>query len=240
MSKLISQRKVIRKKVTENFNVKETFVTLSAPEKLSKKGVLENYQRSLIELDEKIFQEKFPVINEDIDDDVEAELIACQEYHDKIECCYPLLEVIPSRNKSKVPDLARSLLKQPTAPLPSFHSKEGEDFLRFIKEFEATTNAFDYPDRDLLLLLKQQVHGRANILLNSLECDKQFYLEAKKLLTDAFASEDSRKNSTIKKLYELQLKETDDPYVYISNLRNICASVKDLKIDANEFVRYFA
>ena len=240
MSKLISQRKVIRKKVTENFNVKETFVTLSAPEKLSKKGVLENYQRSLIELDEKIFQEKFPVINEDIDDDVEAELIACQEYHDKIECCYPLLEVIPSRNKSKVPDLARSLLKQPTAPLPSFHSKEGEDFLRFIKEFEATTNAFDYPDRDLLLLLKQQVHGRANILLNSLECDKQFYLEAKKLLTDAFASEDSRKNSTIKKLYELQLKETDDPYVYISNLRNICASVKDLKIDADEFVRYFA
>ena len=239
MSKLSSQRKVIRKKVTDNFQAKETFVSLSAPEKLSKKGVLEHYQRTLIELDDKIFQETFPVITEELEAKVESELSSCQEYHDKLESCYPLLEVLPSRVPSRLPDLARSLLKQPTAPLPTFYSKEGEDFSLFIREFEATTNAFDYPDRDLLLLLKQQVKGRASILLSSLECDKQYYTDAKQLLIEAFASDDSRKNATIKKLCELQLKDGDDPYIFMSNLRTVCAAVKSLKIDADEFVRYF-
>ena len=31
---------------------------------------------------------------------------------------------------------ARTLLRQPTAPLPTFSGKEGEDFNRFINEFD--------------------------------------------------------------------------------------------------------
>ena len=239
-TKLAKQRKVIRKKVTDCYNERDTYVTFTPSEKLSTKGVLENYQKNLLDLDEKIFQEKFPEVSEAQEKEIDDELSKCQDYQDRIACCIPLLDVVSSKDKAKSSELARSLLKQPTAPLPSFHSNEGEDFLRFIQEFESTTDAFDYPDRDLLLLLKQQVHGRAKVLLNSLECDKQYYNDAKKLLKEAFASDDSRKKSTIKKLFELQLKEGEDPFIYISNLRTICASVKTLKIDADEFVRYFA
>ena len=59
----------------------------------------------------------------------EAELTTCQDYFDKLEYCFPLLDT--SKSKDKLPDIARSLLKQPTAPLPTFHSRDGEDFQRF-------------------------------------------------------------------------------------------------------------
>ena len=137
-------------------------------------------------------------------------------------------------------DTARSLLKQPTAPLPKFQSKEGEDFLKFITEFESTTKCFNYPDRDLLLLLKQQVEGRAKNLLGSLEADKQKFKEAKDLLMKAFASEEIRKASTIKKLSSLHLKEGEDPFIFIAELKSIIESITLLKINLDEIVKYFA
>ena len=143
-------------------------------------------------------------------------------------------------NISPPTDVARSLLKQPTAPLPKFLSKEGEDFLKFIAEFESTTSSFSYPDRDLLLLLKQQIQGRAKYLLDSLEPDKQKYEDAKALLISAFASDELRKYSTIKKITELQLSVGEDPFIFISNLRTLLQSVHTLKIDADEFMKYFA
>ena len=238
LSVAATQRKVIRKKVTDCFNSSDTFLTLNPAEKLSTKSLLLCWQKQLVDLNEKVFQEKFVDVTEE--SILEKELLDNQNYFDKIEACYPLLDATKAKNTGNLPELARSLLKQPTAPLPTFHSKDGEDFLRFIREFEATTDAFQYPDRDLLLLLKQQVEGRAKHLLSSLECDKQNYKDAKDLLVSAFASDEFRKNSTIKRLIDLQLKEGDDPYIYISKLRTICESIKTLKVDADEFVRYFA
>ena len=92
----------------------------------------------------------------------------------------------------------------------------------------------------MLLLLKQQVDGRAKHLLFSLESDKQHYQDAKDLLISAFASVEVRKNAAIKKLLDLQLKDGEDPFIFISTLRTVCESVKTLKIDADEFIRYFA
>ena len=234
---LVGRRAVIRKKVTDYFNRKNEFSNLNESEKHSQTGVLKGYQKSLTDLDTEIQTIKFS--NEFEDKDLNDELLACQSYMDKIESCLPLLNVSSSNLQSTV-DRARSILKQPTAPLPKFCSYEGEDFLRFISEFESTTSNFNYPDRDLLLLLKQQVSGRAKKLLDSLEADKQQYKEAKSLLISAFASKNVRISSTIKKLTELKLSENDDPFTYIADLRAIVESVKTLTINEEEFVRFFA
>ena len=100
-------------------------------------------------------------------------------YVDKIMCLLLLLEDVPIPTTPK--DTARNLLKQPTAPLPKFQSKEQKDCLKFISESESTTQCYNYPEIDLLLLLKQQVEGRAKNLPGSLKVDKQNYKEAKQL-----------------------------------------------------------
>ena len=197
-----------------------------------------SYKNSLIEIDAKIHSLKLSDSEEVSDAELDSELAACQDYMDKIESCLPLLEVPIS--SSQTIDTARSLLKQPTAPLPKFKSAVNEDLLRFISEFENTTSAFNYPDRDLLLLLKQQVEGRAKILLWSLEADKQTYKDAKELLITAFASEETRKLTTIRKLTSLKLNPGDDPFTFISRLRTLCESVKVLKITSDDFLQYFA
>ncbi|XP_068243236.1 uncharacterized protein [Palaemon carinicauda] len=235
----VGQRKTIRKKVTECFNNVNNYDSFNPSERLSERAILLHYKEKLSDLDSKILTEKFFNRETVVEADLETELNSCQDYLDKIERLLPLLDV--SENpRSNVTDTARSLLKQPTAPLPKFSSREGEDFLRFITEFENTTSAFSYPDRDLLLLLKQQIDGRAKYLLYSLEADKQSYKDAKELLVSAFASKEARINSTIQKLLNLKLGEKDDPFIYISNLRTICEAVRTLKIDANEFTRFFA
>ncbi|XP_068243241.1 uncharacterized protein [Palaemon carinicauda] len=239
LSVLIGQRKVIRKKVTEYFNRSSTFNTLSQEEKLSIKGILVNYKNKLTDLDTEILDKKFP--GDSDSKDLEIELLLCQDYIDKIETCLPLLDISTSiLGSSNVTDVARSLLKQRVAPLPKFRSVEGEDFLKFITEFEGTTKPFNYPDRDLLLLLKQQVEGRRKVLLGSLEADKQHYADAKELLISAFASTDIRKNSAIKKITTLHLKDGEDPFLFISELRSVCESVETLNISVDEFIRYFA
>ena len=235
---LVGQRKVIRKKVTECFNDSDNYQNLNRTEKLSYKGLLLNYQQKLTDLNAKILALKFT--DEAEEADLDAEFTICQDYFDKIELCLPLLDISICDRSPNIADVAKSLLKQPTAPLPKFSSKEGEDFIKFVTEFETTTSAFQYPDRDLLLLLKQQVDGQAKYLLSYLESDKQSYKDAKALLISAFASDDIRKNSTIKQLTDLHLKDGEDPFLYISKLRMICESVKVLNIDAEEFITYFA
>ena len=174
--------------------------------------------------------------------DLDDFVTACQEYQDKIESCLALLEDrgVTASGNGNIRDAARSLLKQPTAPLPKFGSAKNEDLLRFFIEFESTTGAYNYPDRDLLLLLKQQVEGRAKILLNSLEAHKQSFKDAKNLLISAFASVETRKFCAIRQLTEIKLNKGDDPFVFISQLRNICESAKVLKLASDDFLQYSA
>ncbi|XP_068224857.1 uncharacterized protein [Palaemon carinicauda] len=232
---LISKRKVIRKKVTDIYNRIESFSTLSAGQKISERSVLLSHKRLLIDLNDEIFSLRISDV-EFSEDARESEIATCIEYFDRIEYCIPHLEVASAPGTVEV---AKSLLKQPTAPLPKFNSTDGEDFIRFISEFESTTQSFSYPDRDLLLLLRQQVEGRAKVLLNSLEADKQTYKDAKDLLKLAFASEVVRKTSTIKTLTSLRLGESDDPFKFISILRTVVESVKTLKITPDDFIQYF-
>ena len=233
---LKSQRTIVRRKVTESYNRRDTYVNFTSQERVSEQGLLDGYKQSLLNLDNSILSSTFSgdVIDED---SLDKETALCQEYLDKIEVCLTLL---CNSQSSRRNDSARSLLKQPTAPLPKFSSGKDEDLMKFFTEFESTTAPYSYPDRDLLLLLKQQLEGRSKVLLSSLEADKQKYKDAKDLLITAFASDSIRKCAAIRRLTELRLKRNDDPFTFISQLRTICESVKVLKITADDFLQYFS
>ena len=233
---LKSQRKTLRTKVSQCVTRSSLYNQFDNAAKLSERGVLLGYKTKLEEVDSKL---QAILIDELSDDLYDKDVEDCQEYMDKIASLLPLLDVnMPNSTTST--DSARTLLKQPIAPLPKFFSREGEDFLKFINEFESTTRCFNYPDRDLLLLLKQQIEGRAKCLLSSLEADKQTFKDAKELLSKAFASEEARKASTVKRLTRLHLKEGEDPFVFISELKSIIENFNVLNIDTDEVIKFFA
>ena len=137
--------------------------------------------------------------------DFNNELNECDEYEVKFQECIARLgsrsnNTSVNRNNSNPnsSEQLRTLLKCPVAPLPTFSSGDGEDLSKFFRNFEDTIVRFNYPDYDKLLLLKQQVTGRAAILLSSLESDKQSCESAKKLLSDALASPAIQKFNLIK------------------------------------------
>ena len=90
-----------------------------------------------------------------------------------------------------------------------------------------------------LLLLKQQVSGRALILINSLEPHNQGYDNAKELLQKALASPQLQIFNTIKQLSELKLDSCEDPFEYISKVKGIRDNADKLKISLNSFLQFF-
>ena len=132
--------------------------------------------------------------------------------------------------------IRREVSLSPIAPLPKFTSGEEEDLNRFFLQFEETISKFSYPDYDKLLLLKQ-VSGRASILLNSLEADRQSYAHAKELT--ALASPETQRFSIIRQLSEMKLSVDSDPFEYISKMKYIMEGVKKFNMDADAFLQYF-
>ena len=144
----------------------------------------------------------------------------------RLQTCLSILECESNANSSD--DTARSLLRSPIAPLPSFYSKEGEDITKFFLHFEDTIAKFKYTASDKFLILRQQIQGRGLILLDSLEANKRSYEGAKKLLTKAFASTDVSIFNVLKKVSEMKLNYGDEPFEYISKIRILTESVETL------------
>ena len=109
--------------------------------------------------------------------------------------------------------------------------------MKFICEFELTTAAYAYPDRDLLILLIRQVSGKAKTLLSSLQADKQSYKDAKDLLVAAFASPGNLKFISINKLSNLCLGYGNDPFEFISRVKMLSESVNSL-VSNDDFLQF--
>lgn len=240
----INSRKYLRKLITQAFSQKDTFSTLSASEKEVQKAQLKDFSDRVTSLDSTIQQliwseEEFS--NEaEAEKKFESEFRTCEDYRSKIRVC--LAELGTSRTlpvQSGAAETARSLLKSPIAPLPSFHSHEGEDLVKFFAEFEETVSKYNYPEYDKLLLLKQQLFGRAKTLVQSLEPDKQGYTHAKLLLLEALATPEIQKFNLISRLVSLKLNVGDDPFEYASNMRMITEGINRLKIDVKSIQQYF-
>ena len=163
---LIQSRKFKRKLITENFNKKDTFVTLSDVDKFKIKSSLLDYQAELRVLNSKIQALKW---SEECTDSLDKEFDMCEEYNEKILECVSLLPVTPNPSSVQAQALSpHTPLKSPVAPLPSYSGREEEDVNKFFIQFEQTIARFNYSDYDKFLILKQQLSGRAKILAESL------------------------------------------------------------------------
>ena len=236
LKKLINTRKYIRKLVTEKHDARHNFHALSPLEKSEILSALSEHKLKLNDLDTQIQN----LLWSDGDESkFDSDLAICEEYAVKLRECNSLLHDAPQSRSNFSVDAARSLLKSPTAPLPKFRSAENEDLVKFFAEFEETISKHSYPDYDKLLLLKQQISGRALTLVNSLEASKQGYSHAKDLLMTALASPDIQIFNTIKQLSELKLSPGADPFEYVAKMRVLTENVNKLNIDINEVLRYF-
>ena len=237
---LISTRKFKRKFVTETYNKRSSFSSMDETEKLTLKNRLKELSNNLTELNSNIQEDKFSEVLDE--SELDKELTDCDSYDAKIQECLALLVVKSSQiNHNAISNLhnAQSLLKSPTAPLPKFSGAEGEDLNKFLNEFETTVSKFHYTDYDKLLLLKQQLNGRAAILVNSLDVKTKGYGQAKELLERALASRDMQIFNVIKQISEIKLGKKDDPFIYMSKMTNLIENVKDLKVEVKNILQYF-
>ena len=74
---------------------------------------------------------------------------------------------------------------------------------------------FNYAGYDKFLLLKQQIKGKASLLIDSLDPDMQTYGDAKELPLSAFATSSLQKFNIIKQMAEIKLTYADEPFKYM-------------------------
>jgi len=134
---------------------------------------------------------------------------------------------------------AHSRIKLQAVPLPTYGGNINEPFEKFITSFEAVLASHPYSDYEKFLLLKKNVLGRASVLLDSLEFNKQSYVEAKSLLQRAFASPILQKFNTLQRLVDLKIAPKQDPLYLVSEMRQIVEMFKVLKIDTNNVLQFF-
>ncbi|XP_068224897.1 uncharacterized protein [Palaemon carinicauda] len=236
LKRLITSRKFVRKSVTESFNQRDQFILLEASDKLALESKLTDNMARLKDLDLQIQGIKWS--SEENESELMEELEACENYQDKLRSSlFKLQSPVPTTPSPPTPALP--LLKRPTAPLPRYSGQENEDLTKFLSQFEAVINRYEYSDYEKLLLLKQQITGRALVLIDSLESHNQGYSKAKELLEKALASPDVQKFSTIKQLSELNLDKCDDPFEYVSKVKGIIENVRKLNISIDYILQYF-
>ena len=251
ISLLVHERKYKRKTLTEHYNRRHDFEHFSLTEKNNIKLKLEEIYSELKVLNQQIKDAKF--VSEFNEQEMDIEFESCNEYSDKYYECIsmlttteiittpdPVINVNTNANSQFPNESARSLLKSPTAPLPKFFSRDGEDLEKFLREFEDTISKFRYSEYDKFLLLKQQIEGRASFLLSSLDSDNHTYTEAKELLMEALATPIIQKFNAIKKLIALKLDYNSEPFEFISDLKYIISSFDKLEIEVNDFIQYFS
>ena len=113
----------------------------------------------------------------------EAELENIAAYEDKITGAMAALEQalevvnsVPTQtrgNQSHTTSTVVPRVKAEKVPLPTYSGEKEESFEKFVSTFEALVDAKNYTDYEKFLLLKKNVHGRAAMLLNSLELAKR-------------------------------------------------------------------
>ena len=228
----INKRKFVRTQVTKIFNDRETFSRTNKSDLDTLKSRLLKYEKELEDLNEKIVA---TCTDENFNYDEFYE--ACDSYNIKITSCLSDLNALVSKGSPLEGVITQ--LKGHSTPLPKFSGRDTEDLYKFINEFEQSTQRFNYSDYDKLILLKQQLSGRALNLVKSLESDKQTYVEAKKLLNDAFENKVIQTFNTVKQISQIKMPIDGDPYAYISEMRCMTEKVNRLNLTVDDFLRVF-
>ncbi len=242
----INTRKYIRTKVTKYYNKVES--SLNEFSKIQKDQYINELKEISIKLEElnlKIQTLNWDESKTDNEENHFKDLETCEVYNERIAETLSVLNnsliefntsSLPNQNLTFQPQMK---LKPPKAPLPKFDGSEDESLEKFFYNFEAIIDQFGYSSYEKFTLLKEQLSGRALILIESLEISKQSYKEAKDLLILALASPLNQKYSAIQKLLDLKLNYSKDPYTFVAEMRMISESFKVLEIDIDIMLQFF-
>ena len=239
----VQSRAYYRGRVTNLSNSLTNISQLTQLELSQKLSILQNIKSKIIEYNGLI--QDYYLKNEP--DNYQTEMVGCETYDDTLSNLITEIKLSQNNlsnvnnNSNNVHNVGniRSYLKSPVAPLPVFNSGEYEDFNNFLNKFTKVTSKFEYTDYDLFLLLKQQVHGKGAVLLDSIDANNQTFQCAKDLLTKAFANEAQVRQCIIKQISELKLKEGEEPFQYIGKVTSLNNAVNDLNIQSCHFLEYF-
>ena len=241
LDEYIHSRKYVRQKITRLCNkIDNNIDSFSDSEKKFNYTKLYELQKEVHKLDTQIYDCK-------IEDKITPEqLVQCVEedetYTDRIQALLLKLDVsipfVPPVNDNIIPGVANKL-RLPIVPLPQFSNDKNENFEKFIYSFESIIDKHQLTPYEKFIYLKNQLDKSPKILVESLEADCQTFDNAKELLTKAFASSVTQKYSAIKRLAELKLSPSGDPYSFIGEIRTITSSFHNLKIDVQSVLTYF-
>ena len=194
---------------------------------------------------------------EQSDENLAAEIDACEEYDDKINSCILKLESQVTNIQTSTSDpngmpqnsglnfsaqnsvFKPNHIKLPQLPLPKYSHSKGENLNKFFQNFETIVDKYCISDFEKFVLLQGQLSKEPSTLLKSLQGQHQSYAEAKKLLEDAFASPEMQRFETIKRLSKLKLGSACDPYEFISEVKMLIHSFSDLGINSDMVLQYF-
>ena len=238
MSQLqLNTRKFIRKSITECHNRISTFSQLESSEREVIKVQLQSNLDKLKKLDSEIQLVRFSGSTVD-ERELQSELERCDQYEIKVnECLFALKkQPLPPADYTK---FLKQLLKFPVAPLPHFYGEEEEDLHNFFQEFEQTISRYNLSNYDKLILLKQQLSGKALLLVKSLDADDQGFVKAKALLEKSLGTTEIQIFKVIKQLSQMKLAVDDDPYEFISKYTCLKNTVTKLEIRVDHFLQLF-
>ena len=251
----IEKRRLKRAETTRTCNAVLQSINDLSVEQCSKYIVkLESLKHDLHILDNKIFDATFATLSSE---ECEAAYQRCSEYEDEILTVLVALKTNVDKIKSEdtqqnvsnnvnstlnnnlVTPSVSSKVKIPQIPLPNYSHKPGEDLYKFFSNFENIMSKYNLTDFEQFIYLKNQVSNEPLIILESLEASSQTYAAARKLLEEAFASPMTLINNTIERITKLKLAHYDSPYTFIAQIRQLDDNINNLKIDGNNFFRYF-
>ena len=235
-------RTYLRTEITKTFNrVNANLDDLSTIERKNILARLSEIQCEVKEYDRQISCDLFK--SEVADSEIDKEFECCSEYNHKLIATRTLLESTDSvaSNGAEYSQgrEAPSRLKLPQLPLPEYSHAPGEDLNKFFSSFENTIGKYTLSSFEKYVFLKRQLRNEPLTLINSLEACKHNYESAKELLTKAFASPLTQQYDVLRLLSEMKLGNTDSPYDYISKMRVISDSFKNLKISTDLVLQYF-
>lgn len=229
-------RKYYRAQATKKCNlIKSTIDTLSSGEKIEYISSLKDLKSKLDISNEKIMYElsKSETEKSKLESLLDEELKTSDKYNEDILKALTLLE----RN-TNVNDFS-TRAKAPQISFPTYGHLEGESLDDFFRNFESVIEKYNFDTYTKFFYLKDHVKNEALTLITSLDINEQTYEAAKAFLTKAFASPLTQKFETIKLLSELKLNKQTNPYKFISDMKKITDSFKNLKIDSDTILQYF-
>lgn len=230
-----NNRKYMRKKVTEFCNKLPIKIFDFTNEEISDKLIeLNTLKVRLEKLDEKV--QHIMWLNSADEPSYQEELDQSEVYLTKISRAVRLLR--PSSISTDC-SLPKNQIKLPSLPLPEYSHAESESLEEFFLKFESIVSKYAISEYEKYFLLEKQISGEPLKLIRSLNSDLQSYSEAKKLLCKAFASPICQKFEVIDRMSKLKLKNHNDVYTFISNMRTIVNSVNNLKIDVKTILQFF-